>query len=38
MKRIPKIPQGEMSSIKDILYPGLNPKEEKYEIKIRRKK
>ena len=33
MKRIPKIPQGEMSSIKDILYPGINPKEEKYEVK-----
>ena len=33
MKRIPKIPQGEISSIKNILYPDINPKEQKYEIK-----
>ena len=33
MKRIPKIPQGEISSIKDILYPDINPKEQNYEIK-----
>jgi hypothetical protein len=33
MKRIPKIPQGEISSIKDILYPDINQNEEKYEIK-----
>ena len=33
MKRIPKIPQGEISSIKDILYPDINPKEQKYENK-----
>ena len=33
MKRIPKIPQGEMSSIKDILYPDISPKEQKHENK-----
>ena len=33
MKRIPKIPQGEISSIKNILYPDLMPKEKKWEIK-----
>ena len=33
MKRIPKIPQGEMSSIKDLLYPDLKPKDKKWELK-----
>lgn len=33
MKRIPKIPQGEISSIKNILYPDLAPKDKKWELK-----
>ena len=33
MKRIPKIPQGEISSIKNILYPDLKPKDKKWELK-----
>ena len=33
MKRIPKIPQGEISSIKNILYPDLKPKDNKCKIK-----
>ena len=33
MKRIPKIPQGEISSIKNILYPDLKPKDKKFEVK-----
>ena len=33
MKRIPKIPQGEISSIKNILYPDLKPKDKKIELK-----
>ena len=33
MKRIPKIPQGEISSIKNILYPDIKPKDKKWELK-----